>query len=669
MNDTTDALISRYLAATATAEDVTRLDEQLRADPEARRALFLAAAMDVQLHECLAEGGQEAGEAPVRPQREGRRLAGEQRSPFVVRTENGERRSPAKRRRFTWGAAAAAVLAVAVGLGLFVNRYPEPRASGAYRVVGGGKVERGSEIFTEAGTASVALGGYCRVDLDAGSALRIAGTKRAEEVVLKQGRVVCQADRGVGTFAVRTDVGTVSVTGTRFAVTMIEDKGDEAMFDKRMAVRVLAGAVLVSGTWGEMTLKEGQAATVPPPEAVLRKIVADLDLPADEQKKIDRTLSASRVGAFRAEYRTDVRRRLFDVAHKTLSSTMPKVMPKKVAPKIQAIRMKLRAGPPKPGDIARIRMAVQKRTRTIMMKVIHKTADDLADDAAADDRLAVWLLSRKIRATLPGSKITLLDAALDQARISDREPTYFATAKTRVEVTIKGYDPDITGIIDPKTGKIIVTDAESGAPAADAVLTGRVAGRLRAALASLNLPKATAGKIEAMLTGPAIEGHRATYCMAVRPRLFAAARDTQQKALPKTMPPKVQAKVMAVRMGLKLGGPPPKEDIARIQRAMMKRTRPIMMLNLHETADAAARAAAGDERLVTASLAAAIQAKLPADTRGAFAAAVKNAGATDDASAYVAQAERRIEAAIKRYDPDISGFVDPRTGKITVKGD
>jgi len=648
VSDALDTLIGRYLDGTAGAEDVSRLDEQVRSDPSARRALFLAAAMDVHLRECLAEGD---------------RLAGTQD------TSSGGACSPARRYRFVWIAAAAAVLAVAVGLGLVLGRYPSPEASGTYRVVGGGQVRRGSVILAEAGTASVALGGYCRVDLDPGSALRIAGSKRAEEVVLKHGRVVCEADRGVGTFAVRSEVGTVSVTGTRFAVTMIEDKGDDDMFDRRMAVRVLAGAVLVSGAWGEMTLRAGQAATVPPPEAVLRKISARLDLPADQQKKIDRMLSTARVRSFRAEYRTDVRGRLFEVAHTTLSSTMPKIMPKKVSPKIRAIRMKLRAGPPKPGDIARIRMTVQKRTRKIMMKVIHKTADDLADDAAADDRLVAWLLSRKIRARLPGHKITILDAEIKKAGITDREPTYFVTAKARVEAAIKGYDPDITGIIDPKTGAIIVSDAESGAPPPDKALTGRVAARLRAALAPLNLTGPAAKKIEAMLTDQAIEGRRVAYCTAVRPRLFSAARDKQQKTLPKKMPAKVQAKVTAIRMRLKLGGPPPKEDIARIQRAMMKRTRPIMMQTLHGTADAVALAAASDERLVAASVAAGIQAKLPADKREAFAAAIKDAGITNDVSAYVTQAEQRIEKAFAAYDPDITGFVDPNTGKVIVKDD
>ena len=90
--------------------------------------------------------------------------------------------------------------------------------------------------------------------------------------------------------------------------------------------------------------------------------------------------------------------------------------------------------------MARIRMAVQKRTRQIMMKVIHKTADDLADEAAGDDRLVAWLLARKIRTRLPGEKITLLDAAVKKAGISDREPPYLVSAKSRVEKAIEAYD-------------------------------------------------------------------------------------------------------------------------------------------------------------------------------------------------------------------------------------
>ena len=652
MSDVLDVLISRYLDGTAGRDDVQSLDRQLRDDPAARRELFLAAAMDSHLRDCLAEG--DTGVSPVI---------------LELQAQATDRAKPSRRRRRAGWLAAAAVLALAAGVALMMGRYPDPQVSGAYRIAGGGAAQRGAQILAEGGTATVALGGYCSVNLDAGGALEIAGARRAEEIVLTQGRAVCQADRGVGTFAVRTDVGTVSVTGTRFAVSLIEPTGDKDMFDKRMAVRVLAGAVLVSGTWGQMTLNAGQAATVPPPESVLRKIVADLDVEPAEGKKIERMLARERVAAFRAEYRTAVRRRLFDVAHKALSTSMPKIMPTKVAPKIQAIRRKMRAGPPKAGDMVRIRMAMQKRTRAIMMKVIHATADELADAAAGDDRHVAWLLARKIRTRLPGAKITLLDAAIDAAGMTDREPVYLAQAAARVAAAIKAYDPDITGIIDPKTGQVTVDDAELGLPVTDKALTGRIAKTMRGVLEGLDLPEATKGKVEALLTDSAIEAQRGTYCMAARGRLFAAARTRQATALPAKMPGKVQAKVMAIRTRLKLGGPPPKTDIARIQGAAMKRTRTVMMQSLHASADAVAVAAAGDEKLVANSLAAKIRTKLPPDKHEAFAAALKAAGITGDESAYVARVRQRIDATIESYDPDISGLVDPNTGKVIVTDD
>ena len=124
---------------------------------------------------------------------------------------------------------------------------------------------------------------------------------------------------------------------------------------------------------------------------------------------------------------------------------------------------------------------------------------------------------------------------------------------------------------------------------------------------------------------------------------------------------------MAIRMRLKLGGPPPKEDIAQVQRAVMARTRPQMMQNLHSSADLVAAAAASDAALVAADTAAAVKAKLPTDKRQAFGAAVTKAGITGDESAYITQVEQRIGAAIKSFDPDISGIVDTRTGKVIVQ--
>ena len=230
MNDAHETLIARYLDGTASDDDIRRLDELVRTDEALRRELLLASAMDCGLQECLA--GDEECEEVLRP------------------------RMLSWRAGIAW--AAAAVLLITVGLAMLIGQYPDPEVTGSFRIVGGGPARRGSVVVAEGGGARVVLGGYCKVKLDAGSSLQIAGEKRAEEVVLRQGSATCLTDRGVGKFAVRSDVGSVSVTGTEFAVKMIEDQGDDDMFGKRMAVRVLTGAVLVSGVWGEMTLQAGQ---------------------------------------------------------------------------------------------------------------------------------------------------------------------------------------------------------------------------------------------------------------------------------------------------------------------------------------------------------------------------------------------------------------------------
>ncbi|MBL7221053.1 MAG: FecR domain-containing protein [Phycisphaerae bacterium] len=641
MTDTPEALISRYLDQTADADDVRRLDELVRADADVRRELFLASAHDAHLRECLAE---DQDIAPVQPTRW---------RPGIV-----------------WAvSAAAAMLLVAVGLALFIDRYPDPEVSGAYRIVGGGPVERGSVIVAERGLVKVSLGGYCRVDLDEGGRLQIAGAKRAEEVVLRQGRATCQADRDVGTFAVRTDVGSVSVTGTQFSVKTIEDQGDHDMFNKRMAVSVLTGAVLISGAWGEMTLQAGETAITPPPEAVLRKIVADLNLPAVEHQKVMQILSSERVKAFRSKYRTTLRSELFEVAHKTLSSTMPKIMPKKVSTKIRAIRMKLRAGPPKPGDIARIRLAMQQRTRVIMMTVIHKTADELADKGAADDHLIASMLAKKVRAKLPAEKIVAFEAAVKAAKIPDSEPEYFAQAAQRVQDAIKAYDPDITGIIDTKTGRVIVSDEQLGAQLKNPASDKRIAGKLNGILAGLNLSKPAQAKIAALLSGDRIEAQRAAAYTAIRARLFAVARERLQTAMPKKMPAKVQKKVMAIRMRLKAGGPPSADELSRIQSAVMDRSRSMMMRLLHQTADTIAAGAIEDDNPTAIALAGAIRAKLSPEQTKAFNAALTKAAITGDESKYAAQTEKKIDAIIEAYDPDLSGIVDSKTGKVIAGND
>ncbi|MDP6523231.1 MAG: FecR domain-containing protein [Kiritimatiellia bacterium] len=638
MSDSLDVLILRYLDGTAGPEDVRRLDERLRSDKEARHALVVAAAQDVQLKQILAGGA-------------------------ISKNLQFPNRSPWRSR----AVAAAAVLIVGLGLGLLLNRYPAPLASGSYTVVGGGEIERGSVVATSEGNGTITLGNYCRVRMETNSTIKVEGKKYAEQVFLQQGTVLCEADRGVGEFRVRTTIGTVYVTGTKFTVQMPNEEGGSDMFDKRMVVQVLAGAVLVNGAWGTTALRAGEEASLPPPETMIGDIVANLDLPADTQKKMGRTLSASRVAELRASYRAEMRGDLFDAARSKLQSTMPKIMPDKVSPKVRAIRSKKRAGPPSKADIARIRMASQKRARKIMMNVLHETADELTGEAMKDDRLIAWLLAKTVRAKLPGEKIAAFDTAVKEAGASDREPDYITRAEAAIEDTIKSYDPDITGIIDLETGKVIVSDEELGVPLKDDALAERIARTLNGKLADLGIDAEKMKPITPMLTNVEIEGARANYCIAVRARLFEAARKKQVTALPEKMPTIVQSKVMAIRTRVRAGGPPAPAEIARIQGAVMKKTRAIMMHNLHDTADAVAVKVVKDEKLVTAYIASAIKEKLPEDKKAELDAALQKAGITGDESPYIAEIEGRIELAIETHDPDLAGIVSPVTGKVIVE--
>jgi len=169
---------------------------------------------------------------------------------------------PRRRRWYIAGAAAAAVAAVLVAL-LTFGRYPSPEISGDYKIVGGERLERGSAVVTEDRSAVITLGGYCRIELQLESALQIKGGKKAEQVLLRRGGVECEVDQRVGAFAVETEIGTVSVVGTKFAVRLIEEKGDAAALGARLLVRVLEGEVSVSGDWGTALLRAGEEKLLP----------------------------------------------------------------------------------------------------------------------------------------------------------------------------------------------------------------------------------------------------------------------------------------------------------------------------------------------------------------------------------------------------------------------
>jgi len=166
-------------------------------------------------------------------------------------------------RRLRWllvPLAAAAGFAIAVLCMQAFSGYPDPRAAGSYEVAGGGAVARGATLVTGAGPARLALGGYCRVEILPGSAVRIEGGERDERIALERGEVACDVTPSAGAFSVATPAGTAVAVGTRFSVRYTDRKGDGTM--RSMLVKVVLGTVFVSGLAGNLQLCDGEEAAV-----------------------------------------------------------------------------------------------------------------------------------------------------------------------------------------------------------------------------------------------------------------------------------------------------------------------------------------------------------------------------------------------------------------------
>lgn len=156
-------------------------------------------------------------------------------------------------------ASAVAATVLAVGWWLSSDQYPAPEISGPFTVVGGREVAREVTLKTEKDEARLHLGGYCNVTVKPNSNVRIEGTDRAESIALTEGRVVCDVDRGAGTFNVSTEFGNVSVLGTKFEVKITEE-GEAKMKSRQMLVTVLTGTVLVAAVSGQtVTLQAGDS--------------------------------------------------------------------------------------------------------------------------------------------------------------------------------------------------------------------------------------------------------------------------------------------------------------------------------------------------------------------------------------------------------------------------
>jgi Tol biopolymer transport system component/ferric-dicitrate binding protein FerR (iron transport regulator) len=226
-------LAGRFLEQDLGGEELHELEIRLAGSEEARRT-YLSLCL---VHEELAgllDAGARQREAAARPA-----------PPRIL-----------SRRRWLAVAAAALAAAGAAWLLLRTESHPQPD----YTLQADGRVlGRGAAVVARDAEVRLDLGGYCRVRAARGSAFRVEGTERAEQIFLERGRVTCAVNRNVGTFAVRSAAGTASVKGTRFEA-RLENAGPASNpADTMLVVTVEEGSVLVSGPAGGKLVPAGEA--------------------------------------------------------------------------------------------------------------------------------------------------------------------------------------------------------------------------------------------------------------------------------------------------------------------------------------------------------------------------------------------------------------------------
>lgn len=176
-----------------------------------------------------------------------------------------------RRRRWLWAAVVAVAITLVIGVGvtLFGQQKEELKneeltASGV-TVDGRGPVVRGATVRTTSDKGQLTLGGYCTVELQPYTTVRIEGTTNDEQVVLLSGEVACTVQPNRGGFEVVTPQGRVKVSGTRFHVRLHSGRTPDGRAAEWTVVQVEEGSVTAVGTWGETDLSAGDHRRFPPP--------------------------------------------------------------------------------------------------------------------------------------------------------------------------------------------------------------------------------------------------------------------------------------------------------------------------------------------------------------------------------------------------------------------
>ncbi|MFP4026419.1 MAG: FecR domain-containing protein [Candidatus Brocadiia bacterium] len=181
------------------------------------------------------------------------------------------------KRRVLYATAAALMLVVGAAL-LFLRtgRYPESSVTGSYVLKEAESLKRGA-LVQATGGASISLGGYCKIEMNEGTMLRLEGEPHREQVFLHKGSITCTVRPERGRFSVGFETGRIRVIGTRFRVTALGPEGTKS--STRVQVRVIKGRIAVTGTWGQRVLTAGRETQFPPSDEKEKERTGDQEQP------------------------------------------------------------------------------------------------------------------------------------------------------------------------------------------------------------------------------------------------------------------------------------------------------------------------------------------------------------------------------------------------------
>ena len=197
----------------------------------------------------------------------------------------------------------------------------------------------------------------------------------------------------------------------------------------------------------------------PETQKIVRAVIEKSGLSDEDMGKLEVLLLTHDFEPERLSYCGELREKLFEAARKKLRALMPERMSKSIQPGISAIRERTAAGGPlSVVDRSRVRRAVMKQTRREVMPLLHAAGGELALKAVGDAAFLAGRLAEGLVAKLDDEKAAKFRAALSKAGLSGREAACIAEAEKRVLTFIESWKPDLTGIIDPKTGEVIVEE-------------------------------------------------------------------------------------------------------------------------------------------------------------------------------------------------------------------